>query len=106
MFSSLIFSTNKLDFVNVINENGFIDHCNTHLTEKVIKKSHSLYHLLKNSSENMKNEFLFCLEAMMDARRISIENELDIISAKNPIDKNDTGPASHMVKLIKYNYHI
>ena len=54
----------------------------------------------------MKNEFLFCLEAIMNARRIFIENEFDIISAKNPVDKHDTGPASHMVNLIDYNYHI
>ena len=58
------------------------------------KKSSSLYQLIKNSSSSMKVEFILCLEGMMNSTRISIETEFDFISAKNPVDSDDTGPES------------
>jgi hypothetical protein len=75
--------------VDVINENGFIDICNTHATEKLTKKFHNLYQLINNSSPNMKNEFLNCLVLMMNSTRFLIDKELDIISSKIIADTDD-----------------
>jgi hypothetical protein len=52
----------------------------------------------------MREEFFLCLEGIMNSQRISIKNEFDIISVKNPVDTDDYGPESYMVKLIKYSY--
>ena len=61
-------------------------------------KSHSLYQLIKNSPDNMKEEFLNCLEGMMNSTRVSIKQEFDFISKKNPVNDDDYGPESYVVK--------
>ena len=50
----------------------------------------------------MRREFLVCLEGMMNSTMVSIKNELDIISANNPVHTDDHRPDSYMVKFIKY----
>ena len=69
----------------------------------MVKKSQSLYQLMKNSSPNMRDEFLLCLERMMNLQKIFVEKELDIISIKNPVETDDYGPKSYMVQKTKYH---
>ena len=53
---------------------------------------------MKNSSPNMRDEFLLCLEGMMNLQKKSIEKEFDVISMKNPVETDDYGPTSYMAK--------
>ena len=50
----------------------------------------------------MRREFLVCLEGMMNSSIVSMKNELDFISANNPVYTDDHEPDSYMVKFIKY----